>query len=127
MIEIVYQPWKKIVVHEIFKHKLEDLVKLHSLGVEPGGLAEPLLWADGIVFSRSTLLDTKDVIKEKLEGVIHWTSVEWAEMPEFREVIIIEETRVKVPIINASGHPVYDAVSKWLKEKYPTIGKLQVP
>jgi len=116
MVKVVYQPWEKIVIHEIVKYALDDLVKLQSLGVEPGGLADPLLWAGGIVFSSSTMLDTKDVIKEKLEGVVHWSSVEWALMPEFKEVIIIKETNVKIPVINVSTHSIYKTVSKWLKE-----------
>jgi len=116
MVEVVYQPWKKIVIHEIVKYTLDDLVKLQSLGVEPGGLADALLWAGGIVFSSSTMFETKDVIKEKLEGVVHWSSVEWALMPEYKEVIIIKETNVKIPIINVSAHPIYTAVSEWLKE-----------
>ena len=115
MVKVVYQPWEKIVIHEIVKYALDALVKLQSLGVEPGGLGEPLLWAEGIVFSSSTMLETKDVIKEKLEGVAHWSSVEWALMPEFKEVIIIKETNVKVPILNVSAHPIYKTVSKWLK------------
>jgi len=116
MVKVVYQPWEKIVIHEIVKYALDDLVKLQSLGVEPGGLADPLLWAGGIVFSSTTMLDTKDVIKEKLEGVVHWSSVEWAPMPEFKEVIIIKETNVKIPVINVSTHSIYKTVSKWLKE-----------
>ncbi len=116
MVEVVYEPWKKIVIHEIVKYALDDLVKLQSLGVEPSGLGDPLLWVGGIVFSSSTMFETKDVVKEKLEGVVHWSSVEWALMPEFKEVIIIKETNVKVPIINVSAHPIYKTVSKWLKE-----------
>jgi hypothetical protein len=116
MVKVVYQPWEKIVIHEIVKYALDDLVKLQSLGVEPGGLADPLLWAGGIVFSSSTMVDTKDVIREKLEGVVHWSSVEWALMPEFKEVIIIKETNVKIPVINVSTHSIYKTVSKWLKE-----------
>lgn len=116
MVEVVYEPWKKIVIHEIVRYALDDLVKLQSLGVEPGGLGDPLLWVGGIVFSSSTMLETKDVIKEKLEGAVHWSSVEWALMPEFKDVIVLKETNVKVPIINVSAHPIYKAVSKWLKE-----------
>ena len=116
MVKVVYQPWEKIVIHEIVRYALDALVKLQSLGVEPGGLGEPLLWAEGIVFSSSTMLETKDIIKEKLEGVAHWSSVEWALMPEFKEVITIKETNVKVPILNVSAHPIYKTVSKWLKE-----------
>ena len=117
MVEVVYQPWKKIVIHEIVDYALDYLVRLQSLGVEPGGLGDPLLWADGIVFSSSTMLETKDVVKEKLEGIIHWSSVEWARMPEFKEVIVIKETNVKVLIIDVSAHPIYKTVSKWLKEQ----------
>jgi hypothetical protein len=123
MVEVVYQPWKKIVIHEIVKYALNDLVKLQSLGVEPGGLADPLLWVGGIVFSSSTMFETKDVVKEKLEGVVHWASVEWAVMPAFKEMIIIKETNVKVPIINVSAHPIYKTVSKWLKERKESESK----
>ena len=38
-------------------------------------------------------------------------------MPEFKEVIGRKETNVKVLIINVSAHPIYNAVSKWLKEQ----------
>ena len=114
--EIVHEPWKRIVIHEIVRYVLDNLIKVRSLGVEPGGLAEPLLWADGIVFSRSTILETKEVLKEKIEGVVHWSSVEWAIMSEFKEVIVIKETNVKVPIIDVSAHPIYKTVSRWLRE-----------
>jgi len=117
MVEIVYEPWKRIVIHEIVRYALDNLIKVQSLGVQPGGLAEPLLWADGIVFSRSTILETKEVIEEKIEGVVHWSSVEWAKMPEFKEVIVIKETNVKVPIIDVSAHPIYKTVSRWLRER----------
>jgi len=115
-VEIVHEPWKRIVIHEIVRYVLDNLIKVRSLGVEPGGLAEPLLWADGIVFSRSTILETKEVLKEKIEGVVHWSSVEWAIMSEFKEVIVIKETNVKVPIIDVSAHPIYKTVSRWLRE-----------
>ena len=117
LIEVVYQPWKKIVIHEIVDYALDDLVRLQSLGVEPGGLGDPLLWVEGIVFSSSTMLETKDVVKEKMEGIVHWSSVEWARMPEFKEVIVIKETNVKVLIIDVTAHPIYRTVSKWLKEQ----------
>jgi hypothetical protein len=71
-------------------------------------------YSGGIVFSCSTMLETKNVIKEKLEGVAHWSSVEWALMPEFEEVITIKETNAKVPIINVSAHPIYKRVSKFV-------------
>ena len=38
-------------------------------------------------------------------------------MPEFKEVIVIKETNVKVPIIEVSAHPIYKTVSRWLRER----------
>lgn len=49
---------------------MDSLVRLQSLGVEPGGLAQPLLWAEGTAFSKSAMRETEDVVKEKLEGVV---------------------------------------------------------
>ncbi|UCF58847.1 MAG: hypothetical protein JSV15_07315 [Candidatus Bathyarchaeota archaeon] len=117
MVEVVYEPWKKTVIHEVVRYALDDLVKLQSLGVEPGGLGDPLLWVGGIVFSSSTMLETKDVIKEKLEGAVHWSSVEWALMPEFKDVIVLKETNVKVPIIMSVHIPYTKQFQNGLKSK----------
>lgn len=47
-----------------------------------------------------------DVIKEQLEGKVHWSSVEWEVMPEYEDGIVIRETNVRVPIITVGANPI---------------------
>lgn len=51
MVEFEYQPWKKIVVHEVVKYPIEFFLSQHSLGipqpyaaVEQSFLQLPHLW-----------------------------------------------------------------------------------
>jgi hypothetical protein len=116
LVVVDYRPWKKVIVHEIIQHSIDELVKFQTLGIEPGGVTEPLYWCDGILFSRTELPETAEVIKEKLGNVVHWSSVVWAPMPKFQEVIIEKETNIRIPIFNVTTHPIYKAVAEWIKE-----------
>jgi len=117
MVEVVYEPWQKVVIHESIQYPLDDLVKMRSLGVPAGGLGQHLLWAEGIAFFQSAMPPTDDVIKEQLQGKVHWSAVEWALMPEHQNVVVIKETNVRIPIINVSTNPVMRTVAKWLRSQ----------
>jgi len=77
VVEFELQPWKKIIVHEVVKLPLEDFLSRHSLGVQEGAIGRPLLWVNGIIFEKSGFRDTDDIIKEKLEGKVHWTALNY--------------------------------------------------
>lgn len=113
--KVNYKPWEEIVIHESIQYSLENLVTMRSLGVPPGGLGARLLWAEGVAFNHNPMPPTTDVIKENLQGRIHWNSVEWALMPKFKQFIEISQTKVKVPILNVSTNEILSAVAKWLK------------
>lgn len=90
-------------------------MRIRSLGVPTGGLSAPLLWTEGIVFTQSPMPSTTDVIKEQLQGRIHWSAVEWALMPNYKDFFEIQETRVKIPIVNVSANEILSDVARWLK------------
>lgn len=116
MVEVVYAPWEKIVIHEAIKHSLQDLVNMQTLGVQPGTLGRPLLWAEGVAFDHDGIPPTDDIIKEQLQGRLHWSSVTFAIMPEYKEVIVIKETNIRMPVINVGNNPILRSTATWLKE-----------
>ena len=59
---------------------------------------------------------TDSVAKEMLENKVHWSSVEWAIMPEYKQVIMITEINARIPIINVSTTAILCDVAKALKE-----------
>jgi hypothetical protein len=116
MVQVVYAPWKEIVIHEAMKHLLQDLVNLQTLGVQPGGLGNPLLWAEGVAFVHQGMPPTDDIIKEQMQGRVHWSNVRFAVMPEYQDAIVIKETNMKIPVINVENNPILRAGATWLKE-----------
>jgi hypothetical protein len=102
---------------ESINHSLPDLIKLCSVGVQPGGLAGPLSWAEGVVFRFSRMAATDETFRELLQGIVHWNVLEWALMPQYKQVIPIEEINAKIPVINVSTTTILCDVAKALKEQ----------
>lgn len=117
MVKVTFQPSEELIIHESINHSLSDLTKLCSVGVQPGGLAEPLSWAEGVVFRFSRMAATDEIFKELLLGIIHWNVLEWALMPQYKQVIPIEEVNAKIPVINVSTTTILCDVAKALKEQ----------
>jgi hypothetical protein len=114
---VKFRDLEELVIHESICHDLSDLIKICSVGVQPGGFAEPLNWAEGVVFRFSRLAPTDEVFRELLAGKAHWNVVEWALMPQYKQVIPLEEINAKIPIINVSTTTILCEVAKALKEK----------
>jgi len=116
MVRITVKPWQEIVVHEVIEHEVKGLLKLRVLLQSKGMIAEPLLWAEGVLFSRTAFPGTSDVVKEQLQGVIHLTAVEWAPMPKYKEALALEG--VTIPVIDASKtEALRDLAKELLKSK----------
>jgi hypothetical protein len=120
MVKVTIKPWEEVIIHESIQHVLEDFIKICGVGVQPGGLAPPLLWAEGIVFRSGPMPSTDSITKEMLENKVHWVSVEWAIMPKYQQVIMINEINARIPIINVSATAILCDVAKTLKTLIPT-------
>lgn len=122
MVEFEYQPWKKIVVHEVVKLTLEHFLSTHSLGVKAGGIGRPLLWADDVIFDKGGFRDTDDIIREKLEGKVHWTALNYTVLekhqPEFKVA-----GNIRIPVINVSDNKVFKEMAAWIKSNFEKTGK----
>ena len=115
MVRVTFRPSEELIIHESTLHSLADLTKLCSVGVQPGGLAGPLSWAEGVVFRFSRMAPTDEIFKELLQGKVHWNVVEWALMPQYKQVIPLEEINAKIPVINACTTTILCEAAKALK------------
>jgi len=115
LVKVSFKPWEEVVIHESIQYSLANLVTILSLGVPPGGLGGRLLWAQGVAFSHSAMPATTDIIKENLQGRVHWASVEWALMPEFKPFIEIPQTKVRIPVLNVSTNETLSDVASALE------------
>lgn len=117
MVEFEFQPWRKIIVHEVVKFPLQHFISGASYGVQTGGVGRPLTWANGFIFEKRGLRDTDDVVKEKLEGKIYWSSLHYAILkkcqPEFKV-----PGNIRIPVINLSDHETFREMATWIKNNF---------
>jgi len=120
MVKITFKFWDEVIIHETLQLSYEDMVKRFSLGVQPGGLGTPLRWAEGVLFFNEGMPPTDEVVKEQLEGKIHWNAVQWALMPQYKNVIPIVDISAKIPVVNVSENKILCDVAKALKATIQT-------
>lgn len=118
MVEFEYQPWKKIVVHEVTKFPVQFFVSDHTLGVEPGGVGRPIAWADSIIFRVSHFRDTDDVIREKLDGVLHWSALQYAVLEPYQDEFKVSPGNIRIPIMNVSDNEIFRDMALWVKANF---------
>jgi hypothetical protein len=116
LVKVTIKPWEEIVIHESIRYELDNFIKLCCMGVQAGGLAEPLQWADGVVFRHMPMPPTEDVVKEMLAGKVHWSAIAWALMPKYQPVFVISEINARIPIVNVSTTAGIIDVVKALKD-----------
>ena len=118
MVKITYEPWKTIVIHEIIQYDLQMLVHLRCLGVQSGQLARPINWANGVAFAHNGMPPTNEVIKEQLQGRLHWSSLQFAFMPKHQPLITITEGNIRVPVLDLSDNIIFRDMAEWIKRHY---------
>lgn len=117
MVRVIFKPSEEVIIHESIRYEVEDFIKLCSIGIQPGGMALPLQWAEGVVFRIGHMQPTDEIIREQLQGKIHWGAIEWALMAEYKNVIPISDINAKIPVINVSQNAIFCEVAKALKER----------
>ena len=94
-LEIIIEPWKRLVIHEVIEHQFDDFVQMiASQNRAIGGGIPTISWANGIVFQWGALPDTESVIQEKLKGTLHWGSVIFAIKEKFEKQIMRENVTI---------------------------------
>jgi len=124
MVEIKYQPYKELIIHEIKKVELKDLLGFVAGQAEAQrqGAAPVVEWIDGIAFTRSSypIPAPAKVIEDELEGRLHYPFVIFAETSyEPQKRTTLNGREVSVAVHKAEDNPVYQDLAKFLKEFKP--------
>jgi hypothetical protein len=108
-----YEPRKEIIIHEYTHYDSEnELVNSLVQGLSAGSTAT-LRWAEGVIFSFNAFPADPLIIKENLEGRIHWNHVSFAPMPQYRQQIITP-SGVTVFIRDVSTNPSFQAAAEFI-------------
>jgi hypothetical protein len=114
-LEIVIEPWKRLVIHEVIEYNFEDwLTQIAFSSKTAGGAIPTINWANGIVFQSFNFPDTNTIIDEKLKGTLHWSSVMFAIKDKYEKQIIKDNATIN--LIDVSVNDVFSKLAEKLKE-----------
>jgi hypothetical protein len=118
LVKITYTPYTEIVVHEVVEQDnqsfFEDMVRQTLAGQAH---AEPSVnWVDGIAFVISPMPPTEDIVKENLNGRIHYAAVLFTKV-DYRNQIVVRlgNQDYNVRLRKAGDNPRMTELSDFLK------------
>jgi len=90
-LEIIIEPWKELVIHEVLELKLDEwITQIIASARSAGGGIPTIFWAGGLAFHFATFPDTETIVQEKLKGRIHYSSVTFAIKEKFEKQVMRE-------------------------------------
>jgi NCAIR mutase (PurE)-related protein len=113
-VRVSYKPAKELVILEMVEYDLKQLAETCTLLMNAG---RPMIltWAEGVAYAHTPLpFNTKDLLKERMNGKIFWASVMYASMPVFQPVIKVGV--MDVPVV-ATPNPVLRQAASWLRKR----------
>jgi len=77
-LKITYTPYQELIIHEIIEQSspsvfFEDIVRLALSGAHQ--VQPSINWIDGIAFFIAPMQPTEEVVRENLDGKVHYASV----------------------------------------------------
>jgi hypothetical protein len=119
MPKISYEPVEEIVVHQILEYDnkmfFEEVMRQNlsqQLTVIP-----TVNWIDEIAFSIWRFSDTDDVVKEALEGKIHYFAVSFTRLQyQTHFSVNLANQDIKVPLRKADNNPNFVSLVAYLKD-----------
>lgn len=128
--EIVIEPWKKLVIHEVIEYNFDQWMTQIAFSSKTAGGAIPTInWVNGIVFQSFNFPDTNTIVEEKLKGVLHWSSVMFAIKEKFEKQIIKDNATIN--LIDVSVNKIFEELASKLKEysknQKSSNGTLDIP
>jgi hypothetical protein len=114
--EIAFDPWKKVVIHELVEFKLQDFLRqIEPQVYSSAGSIPVLFWCNGVLYFATPMPESELSAEQMMEGVIHFSNVTFALMPRYQPQL--REGRVTVNVMDVSASSVHQALTNWMKTK----------
>ncbi|HKZ61097.1 MAG TPA: hypothetical protein VJZ68_01600 [Nitrososphaera sp.] len=113
--EIIIEPWKKLVIHELTEYQFEDFLQfMGATARAAGGGIITMNWANGVTFQILSFPESEVIVEEFLKGIIHYSNVLFALKEKFEKQIRKEYGTFMMADMSANEHLVQ--LSSVLKE-----------
>jgi hypothetical protein len=111
MTDFVYEPYKKIHVHDLIKMSLDDLVSMISTLESANAY-----WADGVLFVSFSISESDELGKKEIEGETYLDRVVFCKYDRYTKTAK-SSTNVEINVINVQTSPLYGDLVGWLKKQ----------
>ncbi|HUI86322.1 MAG TPA: hypothetical protein VLY21_04115 [Nitrososphaerales archaeon] len=118
MVDIEYLPYQKIIVHEVRKMDINDLLSFVAAQVEAQktGMTAVVNWVDGVAFVTGEFLPSPQTIEETLKGRIHYSMVMFSETSYQPEKRVTWNGRdYSIRMNRGDNNPNFIALTKFLR------------
>ena len=116
MIEVSFEPTKKLIVHDDLEYTFDDLLQEYEDEANAGGpTIRRLTWANGVAFTYAGFGKNPEVERDVLNGIIHYSWVEFALKEKFEKQIIRRNTTLN--FIDDSEIQIYHDLAIALKKR----------
>jgi len=126
VVEVEFVPYQKIVIHEVIEQDnrtfFEDVVR-HALAQTVQ--AEPTVnWVDGFALLIVPFAPTEDIVRENLNGRVHYSTVVFTKMDYKPQVsVVLGSQTYNARLRNADNNSNFVDLAKFLKGwKRPRTG-----
>jgi hypothetical protein len=126
VVEVEFVPYQKIVIHEVIEQDnrtfFEDVVR-HALAQTVQ--AEPTVnWVDGFALLIVPFAPTEDIVRENLNGRVHYSTVVFTKMDYKPQVsVVLGSQTYNARLRNADNNSNFVDLAKFLKGwKQPRTG-----
>ena len=118
MVKVRYEPINEVVIHELVKvNNADEFLKVKTGNIPLGGGANPARWVDGILYEAIGFPATPEIIKDQIQGVVHYAAVEYTEMKEYKPYLKNVTNNVILPIIDMSNNEITKEIGQWLRSQ----------
>ena len=112
--DIKIEPWNRLVIHEVIEYKFDEWASQIAFNAKSSGGGIPTMqWADGIVFSPANFPVTNSVMKEQINGTLHWSSVSFAIKEKFEKQVVQDDATIN--LMDVSVNEIFRDLARKLK------------
>jgi hypothetical protein len=118
MVEIEYLPYQKIIVHEVRKLEIPQLLAsvAEQLEAQKAGGVGSIHWVDGIAFLIGEFPATPETIEENLKGRVHYSVVLFSETSyQAEKKTTFNNREYSIRLIKGDENPNFVELVKFLK------------
>ncbi|CAE6500333.1 MAG: hypothetical protein QXE84_02205 [Candidatus Nitrosotenuis sp.] len=111
MTEFIHEPYKKVLVREIIKMSLDDLVSLIATLESASAY-----WAEGVLFVSFAITESDDLGKREIEGETYLDRVMFTRYDKYTKTAR-SSTNVEINVLNVQKSHLYRDLVVWLKKQ----------